>query len=216
LTSVTCFANTPPEMGFWENHDSYNVFYNVNCGTIPLYVPANSVDAYKAANQWKDFNPISPISAKDAETNTVKAEPTETSVDVTWPSVSGAYTYELVIKDKNGKVICTLVFNAQGQLLSIAFNAPAHGKAPQQTQSAGFSFVVTGLEEGTDYDLTITAKDENSKELDKKNVTFHTNGKEGIEDIVVDKQKATKILLDGQIYILRGGHVYDAAGKMVK
>ena len=214
LTSVTCFATTPPEMD--EGKDNDGVFANLDCSKIPLYVQGNSIDLYKNANQWKDFGAILPISAKETETNTVKAEPTETSVDVTWPSVPGAYTYELVIKDKNGKVICTLVFNAQGQLLSIAFNAPANGKAPQQTQSAGFSFVVTGLNEGTDYDLTITAKGENGKELDKKNVTFHTNGSTGIEDIVVDKQKANKILHDGQIYILRGDHIFDTQGKMVR
>ncbi len=53
LTSLTCEAITPPTLG-------YEVFYKVN-KSIPLYVPAQSVDLYKAADQWKDFTNIQPI-----------------------------------------------------------------------------------------------------------------------------------------------------------
>ena len=206
LTTVTCYATYVTAYGVsWPNQK------------MTLYVPGRYIDSYKNSDGWKrNFDPILPITAEETETNTIKAEPSEYSVAVSWVAVNGAVTYELVIKDKNGKVICTLIFNSQGQLQSIAFYAPANGKAPQQTQSAGFSFVVTGLEEGTDYDLTITAKDESGKELDKKETSFHTNGANGIEDIVVDEQKANKILLDGQIYILRGEHVYDAQGAEVR
>ena len=34
------------------------VFYGVDCSKIPLYVPASSVNSYKTASQWKEFNPI--------------------------------------------------------------------------------------------------------------------------------------------------------------
>jgi len=45
LTSITCEASTPPNCSY-----NYNpIFYNVN-KSIPVYVPANSVDAYKKAN----------------------------------------------------------------------------------------------------------------------------------------------------------------------
>ena len=216
LTSITCLATTPPVIDAVIGYPTWSAFYNVDCSKISLYVPVKSVSAYKAADYWKVFNPISPISANRIVTDTIKAEPTETSVEVTWPGVSGASTYELVIKDKYGNLFCTLIFNAHGQLLSIVFNAPARGKTSQQTQVAGFTYTVTGLEEGTDYDLTITAKDENGNDLDKKEISFHTNGANGIEDIVVDEQKANKILLDGQIYILRADHIFDTQGKMVR
>ena len=49
LTSVTCHATTPPYL-------EYRVFDHRDCAEIPLYVPAQSVEAYKAADQWKDFN----------------------------------------------------------------------------------------------------------------------------------------------------------------
>ena len=51
LTSVTNYASTP------QNINS-DVFYNVNKSTCTLYVPAGSVDAYKAAKGWKDFENI--------------------------------------------------------------------------------------------------------------------------------------------------------------
>jgi hypothetical protein len=48
LTTITCKAVNPPALG-------EDVFYNVNT-TIPLYVPAQSVSAYLAAEQWKVFD----------------------------------------------------------------------------------------------------------------------------------------------------------------
>ncbi len=58
LTSITCEAVNPPTLGS-------GVFYNVN-KSIPLYVPEESVNAYKAAGQWKEFNPILPIGSHEA------------------------------------------------------------------------------------------------------------------------------------------------------
>ena len=48
LTSITCLATTPPTCG-------KDCFRNVP-RTIPLYVPAESVEAYKAADTWKEFD----------------------------------------------------------------------------------------------------------------------------------------------------------------
>ena len=48
LKSLLCEATIPPTLGA-------NVFTNVNKSTCPLSVPAESIDAYKEADQWKDF-----------------------------------------------------------------------------------------------------------------------------------------------------------------
>ena len=53
LTSITCEASTPPGCGD-------DCFYNVP-KNIPVYVPANSVEAYKKAGEWKDFTNIQAI-----------------------------------------------------------------------------------------------------------------------------------------------------------
>lgn len=220
LTSVTCKAMTPPSMSedCSYTEDRCKVFYYVDCSKIPLYVPANSVKAYKTADQWNAFKEILPISADSVETKDVKIEPAENTATVEWPAISGAYTYELVIKDKEGNIVCTLVFNEQGQLISIAFAAPSRDGAPQQKQEVGFSFIVTGLTEGTAYDLTITSKDSNGTTLDQKTVSFTTGGEapQGIGDVQSDNVQCTKVIRNGQLYIIRGDKTYDAQGKMVK
>lgn len=68
LTSVTCNAITPPAL-------ESKVFSGLNCAMTPLYVPAQSVEAYKAADQWKDFN-IKAI-GEDALPEIIKEENTQ-------------------------------------------------------------------------------------------------------------------------------------------
>lgn len=55
LRSMTCLALTPPII----NSD---IFHNVDCSDITLYVPAKSVQAYKDAEQWNIFKEILPTS----------------------------------------------------------------------------------------------------------------------------------------------------------
>ena len=208
LKTITNYATIP--------QDIYDDVFNYVNKSIPLYVPLNSIDLYKVADGWQDFKNILPISAGEKEVITVDVETSENSASIVWPQVAEAYTYELTIKDKDGTIVCTLIFNAQGQLTSIAFNAPARGDAPQQAQAAGFSFTVTGLEAGTEYDLTITAKNENGQEIDKKNVSFHTNWPNGIEVIYDNPDKPIKVLNDGKVYIIRGEKVYTVQGQEVK
>ncbi|OFY25324.1 MAG: hypothetical protein A2X02_09965 [Bacteroidetes bacterium GWF2_29_10] len=47
LTSIICNKATPPTIGTY-------VFYNIP-KSIPIYVPAGSLNAYKGLDQWKDF-----------------------------------------------------------------------------------------------------------------------------------------------------------------
>ena len=53
LTSVTCEAKIPPTT-------VWNTFNEVS-KSIPVYVPANSVEAYKSAEHWSEFTNIQPI-----------------------------------------------------------------------------------------------------------------------------------------------------------
>ena len=50
LTSMTVEATNPPSYS-----STYGIVSDYN---IPLYVPAGSVDAYKAATEWKKFTNI--------------------------------------------------------------------------------------------------------------------------------------------------------------
>jgi hypothetical protein len=206
IETITCYGQRPPTV-------NQNALYGLDYSTI-VYVPADYLETYKMHDAWGLYD-VRPLGAKSTETTDVNVTLTENTAEVAWPAVSGAATYELVIKDKSGNVICTLIFNAQGQLTSIAF-APSRNGAPQQTQAAGFSFTVTGLENGTSYDLTITSKDNNGGTLDTKTVSFTTTGEQGIEDVLSNQVQCTKILRNGQIYILRGEKVYSITGQEVR
>lgn len=62
ITSITCYATTPPYLD-WRAP----VFdASLNYAEIPLYVPAQSVEDYKAAEHWKDFNVKAIGSEEDA------------------------------------------------------------------------------------------------------------------------------------------------------
>ena len=54
LKSVTCEAVNPPAL-------SGSVFLSTPIADATLYVPAESLEAYKSADQWKDFGQILPI-----------------------------------------------------------------------------------------------------------------------------------------------------------
>lgn len=59
ITTVTCRAASVPATGL-------NVFDNVPQRTATLYVPESSVNAYRTANQWKEFGTILPIDSPTA------------------------------------------------------------------------------------------------------------------------------------------------------
>ena len=208
IETITCYSQRPPTV---NNYALYRLDYS----TI-VYVPADYLNTYKMHDAWGLYD-VRPLGATSAETDDIKVTPTETTAEVVWPAVSGAATYELVIRDKDGNVICTLIFNAQGQLTQIAFGAPARDNAPQQTQSTGFSFTVTGLESGTGYDLTMTAKDTNGTTLQENTMSFiTTGGEQGVEDVSANFGGSRKLIRDGQILILRGNHTYTLTGQEVR
>ena len=46
LASITCLATTPPKLNIWSFDDTDN---------CPIYVPAQSVSAYKSAARWSTY-----------------------------------------------------------------------------------------------------------------------------------------------------------------
>ena len=206
IETITFYGMSPPTV-------EEGAFNGLTDKTI-IYVPADYLHTYRMSI-W-GLCDLRPIGAASTQTDEVKIEPTTTTANVVWPAVDGAATYELVIKDKQGNVICTLIFNSNGQLTEIAFNAPSRYGEVEQTQASGFSFTVTGLEEGTAYELTITSKDSNGATLDEKTIAFSTAGSTGVENTQSDGLRSTKVLRDGQILILRGEKTYTAQGQEVR
>ena len=87
LKEVTSLAKLPPTTKE-ANFSNYN---------IPLYVPAASVDAYKSAFDWKNFNPILPIpkAAESVSLSAVSLENTSNKKDLkTTESVEFTLSFE--------------------------------------------------------------------------------------------------------------------------
>ena len=227
---IICKATTPPYLiyglpGATEenpNPDPYVVFENVDCSQIPVYVPAASVAKYYREDQWKDFKFIK---AYDAETIVIddeeaKAIAAESSVDIEWRAADNAIAYIIEIR-RNGELVCTMTFNAEGIILSATYAAPARDKAgnkvPAAVQTAsGWKYTVDGLETNVEYTYTVTAKDSEDDVVYTKTGTFTTQASEGIESVQHSAVRGQKIIRDGMLLIEKNGKTFNAIGVEVK
>ena len=86
LTQITCRANVPPTIGNWTTFNDVDK-------SIPVYVPAASIEAYKKADYWSEFTNFQAI---------VEEEKTEwrisdrTDIDVDFHSIEEAMKDERV------------------------------------------------------------------------------------------------------------------------
>ncbi len=203
-----------------------NTFENVNTFDCVLYVLASSIAKYSSeASGWKIFFDIKPIDATtvDNQVTDVTVVPSDNNAIVTWPVSATAETYTLQIT-KDGVVFCTLIFNGNGQLTGIAFapgkNGNRHAPAAKMTAN-GLQFTVTGLNSATHYALTLQAKDDQDAVLASYSSEFTTTGTAtGVDNTPFPsgegRGEASKILRDGQLYILRGDKTYTVSGQEVK
>ena len=180
---------------------------------------------YKAASVWRDFYYTYAIGAEETTvtTNDVKVEPQDNAATVTWPTSENAATYTIEIT-KDGEVFCTLIFNGNGQLTGIAFapgrNGNRHAPAAKMTAN-GMQFTVTGLNSATHYALTLQAKDDQDAVLASYSSEFTTTGTATAIDNTPfpsgeGRGEASKLLRNGQIFILRGDKTYRLQGQEVK
>ena len=201
-----------------------NPFNLLNQAQTVLLVPCDSLAAiYRANNTWKGFNiqvdsTLLELPEKEPE---VETQPDEHSVQFTWPAVEGASYYTLIIwaNEERTEKICTLTFNTMGQLVEINFSKHAPARLPQEKESNSFSFRYNGLDENTDYWFTLTASDADETELYSTSGSFKTLGNPtptGMENIQSDHVTCTKIIRDGQIYLIYEGRMYDVRGNQIK
>ena len=159
--------------------------------------------------------------SENVPTDDVVVTPGTNDVTITWPTAENADTYTIVIQ-KDNEVFCTLTFNADGQLLNIAF-APGRNGNNRTTQYAtqtinGLRFTITGLNEGTHYTYDITAKDTEDNTLQSHSGEFTTqsNIPSSIDNTPSPITNTQKILRNGQLLIIRDGKTYNIMGAEIK
>ena len=216
LTSVTCYAIEPPS----TTNTIYTWMDTIVCDpfeglpTMPLYVPAESVEKYKQAECWKDFI-VLPLTAKPADVDEPILNPSDNNVEIIWPQAPNATTYTIDIS-KDGELVCSLVFDSNGVLQTIRFGAPersvAQATAQATAENQGFSFVVEGLESGTTYHYTINAKNSAGSIVQTYSGSFKTTGVEMGVDNATMKQMSSKFIRNGQVIIRQGDKYYTATG----
>ena len=167
ISTIVCYAKTPPDNsspigGNWDH-------------PTPVYVPAGSVNAYKNSYYWGviGFYNILPIGSETTDVTETTVVPNDNTADILWSIIANAATYELVIKDKDGNTICTLTFNANGELINMVISsAPGLKRATHTQQTSNFSCTITDLNQNTQYTYTMTTKDMDGDVIDVQSGTF--------------------------------------------
>ena len=105
LTEVTCHVQQPIDISVFGD----NVFPNPNIANCTLYVPANSVNAYKAAPIWKNFKEILAIGGEEPEDpetgETIVSMTTTTSTlnifFISWEGDGTVHANDMLITNNN-------------------------------------------------------------------------------------------------------------------
>ena len=214
LYEIECYAVMPPVCDV-SSFINYNAFVTVLCDSKRLY---------EADMVWGNFRNIECMEAELEEilADTVVVNSGSTDVTIIWPTEEGADTYTIMI-EQDGEVVCTLIFNSEGQLLNIAFAPGRDGNHPVQYAEAvangkGFRFTVTGLEEGTDYTYDIIVKDSSNKTINSYSGKFTTEPYSAVDNTYSQSSNTNcqKLFRNGQLIILRDGVEYNAMGAEIR
>ena len=210
LVHVNCYAINPP-MAESTSFANYNVYLNVPC---------DNLQDYQLDMVFGSFKYIQCMGAdsENVPTDDVVVTPGTNDVTITWPTEGNADTYTIVIQ-KGNEVFCTLTFNAEGQLLNMAF-APSRNSSNRPAQYAeqavnGYRFTVTGLEEQTQYGYDVSAKDDEGNTISSYTGEFTTqsNTSTSVSNIQYSTSDTHKKLRNGHLIIIRDGVEYNVMGQ---
>ncbi len=149
--------------------------------------------------------------------NDVVIDPSNESVEFSWPAVENASSYIFIIYADAAQTekVCTLTFDGQGYLIRIDF-----ARKPSATRDSqrGFNFVVTGLESETTYSYTLDSYDTENTIIDRKVGEFTTSSDmtTGIDTSWQLFDEVYKVFENGIIYIIRNGERYTTDGRRIK
>ena len=208
LYDIYVYATYPP-LAEESSFANYNVY---------VYIPCEYQRDYTLDVVWGKFKFIECLESAETTTDgNVTVVPGYNDITITWPTADNADNYTIVI-EKDGEVVCTLTFNADGQLLNIAFAPGRNGNRPAQYAGQavnGYRFTITGLTEATRYTYSVTTKDAANKTIATYSGEFTTKSSitTSVEDILHSTTNCQKLFRDGQLIIIRDGKTYNAMGQ---
>ena len=118
----------------------------------------------------------------------------------------------------------TLHFKAKNYTITVAAS-PAEGGTVNGAGTAPYNSVITLTAVPAEGWTFIGWQDDENAPAEREitvlgdtayTALFKQDSGTGLENVQSDKVQCTKVLIDGQLYILRGEHLFDSTGKMVK
>ena len=215
VKDLYCYAAQVPLIDTKDMADTF--FFELSTKTN-VWVLSDLISEYKKARIWQDMKNLNPIGASSSSVTRATAKPSSNSVEIKWPAVSGADLYGIDIITADKEVVCMLTFDSSGQLKQVYLAPSRHPQqAPEQTQASGFAFTVYGLDPGQTYTYYIDAFDSNGKMLDEKEGSFTTTGdSQDINNVPQNNVPCTKILKNGQIYLINDETIHTVQGARIK
>ena len=226
VMTMTCLAEVTPDVGTGG--------LTSISSSADLYVLSSALKKYQVDPNWSRFllKTLGSTGTTTTGTNvTVTAD--ENTATFTWPTDDNAASYSIQIT-KDGEVFCTLIFNGNGQLIGVAF-APSRNGSHQASSATmdnnAAQFTVTGLNAASKYGYRLSVTDESDEEIVAYSGEFATTGytgevkpggepeynPEGIDQTIQEPTvNSQKLLINGQIFILRGDKTYTITGQEVK
>ena len=212
LDTIYCYAETPPTLGD-------EAFSGIKSSAI-LYVPDESVDGYQSIEGYvKSFADIRGMG------NSFVDSITTTSVRIRWERDSLVATYHICIFDDNKDTVAVYTVDSAGNVLDSKRYLPSvlhnlHYKEESTTESDLLTLTVKDLKTNSAYTYTIDGETKEGKHVEDYHAegSFHTKDPNGIIDVFIDDpdRSTQKILINGQIYILRGDKTFDLRGQEVR
>lgn len=153
---------------------------------------------------------------KPMEDIPVEIEPQDTAAVISTPYVEFVHSYTLIVwsDDSRTQVLMTITYDAEGHQISITRPESVRRRAPQ---AASVTFEIGNLEPIREYPYTLIACEDDGSILTSLNSSFATtNGTEDIWNVSDNQSQIIKFLLNGQLFILRDGKLYNTIGVQVK
>ena len=142
-----------------------------------------------------------------------------------WTSVPSAETYTLHVYSDSTRTeeVFIITFDCNGIMTGLHFNPHAptrHSESDGEYTTRLFFYTLQGLQSNTDYWYSINGEDSNAQTISNVSGQFHTAAAVETPTQIINVQghdeQCTKVLRNGQIYLMYNGRMYDVQGNRIK